>query len=342
MSKCCCGSCHDDQFLQGTSITPASANGDGDSFSVLGYPAVSFEVFGTMSGATTVNFEFLNGTTWEALPVTNQSTGATGSTAIAAGRYLALTAGIQVVRARISAIAGGDTVRVVGHAVCEVGSTGSSGGGGGDSNATIVAPLGRQAAATSVSVAPDEATFDILDDSLDNLADLNIKIGDTTNPAVSTDADGTVSAKLRGIIVNLISLLARFPATLGRLAAAASLSVVLSTEDKAALDAISTSTGTTTVPVQVTKTVAAIATPEALAADGTFFRTATLVGKKAARTNNVGIVYLGIGSTNDTQALEIAAGQVVSITAPTGQRYDLNDWYLDVLNAGDGVIIIYS
>jgi len=96
------------------------------------------------------------------------------------------------------------------------------------------------------------------------------------------------------------------------------------------------------VPTQIIKTIAAIATPEALAADGTFFRKATLIGLKAARTANVGNVYLGIGATNDTQPLQIAPSEVITITAPTGAKYDLNDWYLDVLNAGDGVAVIYA
>lgn len=99
---------------------------------------------------------------------------------------------------------------------------------------------------------------------------------------------------------------------------------------------------TVTTPTQITKTIAAVSTPEALAADGTFFRRAMLIGKKAARTNNAGIVYLGIGDTNDTQALEISPNEPINIVAPPGEKYDLNDWYLDVLNVGDGVIIIYS
>lgn len=97
-----------------------------------------------------------------------------------------------------------------------------------------------------------------------------------------------------------------------------------------------------TTPTQVTKTVAAVGTPEALAADNTTFRRATVIGKKAARTNNTGIVYLGIGSTNDSQALEISPNETITIEAAPGEKMDLNDFYLDVLNAGDGVIIIYS
>ena len=96
------------------------------------------------------------------------------------------------------------------------------------------------------------------------------------------------------------------------------------------------------VPTQITKTVAAIATPEALAADGTFFQTATIIAKKAARTANTGIVYLGIGATNDTQALPLNPGDVYEVNAPVGQKYDLNDFYLDVATAADGVVIIYS
>lgn len=97
-----------------------------------------------------------------------------------------------------------------------------------------------------------------------------------------------------------------------------------------------------TVPTQFTKTVTVSGTPEALAADGTFFRKAILIGKKAGRTNNGGVVYLGIGPANETQALEITPGAVWSISAPAGEKYDLNDWYLDVENNGDGVVVIYS
>lgn len=167
-------------------------------------------------------------------------------------------------------------------------------------------------------------------------------LGTTGDAAVSTDANGTISAKLRGIIVNLVSLLARFPATLGQKVMASSFAVTIASDQSAVPVTVSSLPATTTVSVQVTKTVAATGTPEVLAADGTFFLSATLIGKRAARTNNTGIVYLGIGITNDTQALEIAPGEVVQISAPAGQRYDLNDWGLDVLNAGDGVIIIYS
>ena len=106
--------------------------------------------------------------------------------------------------------------------------------------------------------------------------------------------------------------------------------------------ASTTAAATAVVPTQIIKTVTATATPEALAADGTFFRMATVIGVKAARTNNAGIVYLGIGATNDTQPYAINPGESITIEAPVGAKYDLNDWYLDVLNAADGVAVIYS
>lgn len=165
-------------------------------------------------------------------------------------------------------------------------------------------------------------------------------IGSLTETAPATDtASSGVNGRLQRIAQRLTSLLALLPASLGQAAMAASLPVVISSNQSAVAIAQSL---TTTVPVQITKTVSATGTPEALAADGTFFQTATLIGKKVARTNNTGTVYLGIGVTNDTQALEILPGEVVQITAPPGQKYDLNDWYLDVATAADGVIVIYS
>ena len=96
------------------------------------------------------------------------------------------------------------------------------------------------------------------------------------------------------------------------------------------------------VSTQIIKTVAATGTPEALATDATYFRSALVIAKKAARTANAGNIYLGIGATNDTQPYEIAPGDVLSIKADPGTKMDLNDWYVDVLNAGDGVAVIYS
>jgi hypothetical protein len=93
---------------------------------------------------------------------------------------------------------------------------------------------------------------------------------------------------------------------------------------------------------QVIKTVAATGTPEAIAATATLFKMATLIGVKAARTNNTGIVYVGASATNDTQPLAVSPGERVSLEAPPGQKLDLAAIYVDVLNAGDGVAVLYS
>ena len=93
---------------------------------------------------------------------------------------------------------------------------------------------------------------------------------------------------------------------------------------------------------QLTKTVAAAATPEAIAADGTYFVSAFIVGKKAARTDNVGTIYVGIGSTNNSQPIPINPGEIVTLSMGEGQEGDLNDWYVDVETAGDGVVVIYT
>lgn len=95
-------------------------------------------------------------------------------------------------------------------------------------------------------------------------------------------------------------------------------------------------------PIQIVKTVAAAGTPEPLAAGGTYFRVATVAAKKAARTDNVGNVYLGVGAANDSQPLKLLPAEEIEIKSPDGQRYDLNDFYLDVETAGDGVVVIYS
>lgn len=97
-----------------------------------------------------------------------------------------------------------------------------------------------------------------------------------------------------------------------------------------------------TVPIQILKTVADPGTPEALAVDGTFFRTATLIAHNDWDVSNTGNVRLGASSINGRQPVTMPPGSVWNIIAPDGQKYDLNDYYLDVDTAADGVVIIYS
>ncbi len=74
----------------------------------------------------------------------------------------------------------------------------------------------------------------------DNSGSLSAKVrsltkifGATDDAGVSTDANGTVSAKLRGIIILVVNLLSRWPASLGQKAMAASLAVVLPSDQSA-------------------------------------------------------------------------------------------------------------
>lgn len=99
----------------------------------------------------------------------------------------------------------------------------------------------------------------------------------------------------------------------------------------------------TVVPTITLKTVAAAATAEAITAGNTFFRVATILGNKdLVRTPNVGNVYVGFTSTNGQQSWKIEPGKTYEITAPLGTKYDLNDLYCDVENAGDGVHVTHS
>jgi hypothetical protein len=58
----------------------------------------------------------------------------------------------------------------------------------------------------------------------------DVNAGTTTDAAITTDANGTLSAKLRGLVVLFVSLLTRIPATLGQKAKAASFSVTVASD----------------------------------------------------------------------------------------------------------------
>jgi len=94
-------------------------------------------------------------------------------------------------------------------------------------------------------------------------------------------------------------------------------------------------------PYSFVKTVASITVPELVSATSAPFTYANIQGKKTPRTNNTGIVYLGILGTNDTQYISIAIGATLIIQAPVGMKFDLNQFYLDVATAGDGVAVVY-
>jgi len=82
----------------------------------------------------------------------------------------------------------------------------------------LPAALGQTNAAGSVSVV--QASDD----------PLVAAIGTTADAAVDTDAAGTISAKLRGLVKLFVNLLSRWPASLGQKALAASLPVVMASD----------------------------------------------------------------------------------------------------------------
>lgn len=68
----------------------------------------------------------------------------------------------------------------------------------------------------------------------------------------------------------------------------------------------------------------------------------TILGKASPRTTNTGTVYVGPSSGNDTQPYPVTAGGEVVLRAQDTAPFNLRDWYVDVLNSGDGVTIIFQ
>lgn len=95
-------------------------------------------------------------------------------------------------------------------------------------------------------------------------------------------------------------------------------------------------------PNQFVKTVALTTAPEYLAVQDTFFKHAILIGNNSYRTSNTGNVYLGPTSPDGAQPYLIEPGKTYTIDAGDNEYQDFNDWYLDVENAGDGVVVIYT
>lgn len=98
-------------------------------------------------------------------------------------------------------------------------------------------------------------------------------------------------------------------------------------------------------PSMLLKTANAADAPVALAASGTNFRWAWLLGVKDKKgTTNQGSVFIGASSASDEQPLEILPGASGGILfpIPVGAKWDFHDWYLKVSNDGDGLVVIYT
>lgn len=99
----------------------------------------------------------------------------------------------------------------------------------------------------------------------------------------------------------------------------------------------SASSSTAAAFVRGTKAPAATGTPEALAADGTYVQTVTIVALRTGRVANTSSVWIDSTATNDAQLLELIPGAFVTLTAPPGKVIDLNDIYVDSTTLTDGV-----
>jgi hypothetical protein len=93
----------------------------------------------------------------------------------------------------------------------------------------------------------------------------------------------------------------------------------------------------------IIKTVSATGTPEALGSGSVRGHSFTFVGMKAARTDNVGKIYIQPASGNDTAGIPLNPGDTITFTADSDDDYFTDaQFYIDVENAGDGVIAFYD
>ena len=93
----------------------------------------------------------------------------------------------------------------------------------------------------------------------------------------------------------------------------------------------------------IIKTVSATGTPEALGSGSVRGHSFTFVGMKAARTDNVRKIYIQPASGNDTAGIPLNPGDTITFTADSDDDYFTDaQFYIDVENAGDGVIAFYD
>lgn len=87
-------------------------------------------------------------------------------------------------------------------------------------------------------------------------------------------------------------------------------------------------------------------TPKQLSSVAKNFRHATIIGCKSlngpSAGPNAGLVRLGLSAAANEQPLEFNPGDERSISTASNQMLDLSQYYLDVANAGDGVVILYQ
>lgn len=101
--------------VSGALQSAATATGNGTSLDVLGYATCLLTVTGTYTGLSVIIEGSADGTAWSTLNISQLGTNAITTTLSNNGIFQVATAGLQSIRARISAIASG-SVTIAGHA----------------------------------------------------------------------------------------------------------------------------------------------------------------------------------------------------------------------------------
>lgn len=95
-------------------------------------------------------------------------------------------------------------------------------------------------------------------------------------------------------------------------------------------------------PITIVKTVASTLVPEVLGESILRGTTITFTGMKAARTPNVGTVWVQMDAADGSPGLQLLPAQTISWPAGVAGSFTANDFWIDVENAGDGVIAFIS
>ena len=93
---------------------------------------------------------------------------------------------------------------------------------------TITTPVNATVLIVPAAVSTEVTELREIDNNTDGLEGV---LGTTTDVGVSTDAAGTLSAKIRGLIILVVNLLSRWPASLGQKAKASAFPVTLASDE---------------------------------------------------------------------------------------------------------------
>ena len=168
--------------------------------------------------------------------------------------------------------------------------------------------------------------------------DLNTATGEIANgKIIDPNASANLIENGKGILDRIIALLVKFPSTIGRKADSDSLSIALSTEDKAVLDGIASSTADLDTTEDYYKRDFT-GSPLTTAASWVTLRTLTASIKRVSITNNSGNELL---IRNATTLKQIVVGQgAVFSNALLGIATDVIEVSALGADAVDGIIYV--